>query len=446
MKSAQWPLPAEVSSSPDSEASVADFATFRRHATVSIIGTLVAQGLVVAAQPLLRRWYPPEAFGELSLYISVVGVLSVVAPFRYDLALAVPRNRDRAMRLFWGGLMLCTAFSVLVSGTFLLMDDLLIRVLKFPPSARWWLPLTGLSVWAYGFFLLLQSLFSRDHRYMAVNGLKIFRRVPEVILQILGSGLSQAGLLLGELVGRLCSVLWGVWWLRRYEKPKLFRSLVLMDVCKHLWAFRRYPASSFFPTLFNALALLAPGLLVNYHFGVIENGLFDMGLMVVAFPVTFLINSLSNVLLAYLSQLYREKAPMKKFLLRTLRGLGLGVLGLFLVVWTLGPSGFEFLFGPPYRVSAFYALILLPALGSRLMAAPLAVVFAAVNRIHGSVWWQYTYTAAILLFFLLPFRSMETFLWSFSLTETVLNLLYLWHIYGTVNRVEKMYCLKKIYM
>lgn len=403
------------------------------------MGTLVAQGLVVAAQPLLRRWYPPEAFGELSLYISVAGVLSVVAPFRYDLALVVPRSRERAMRLFWGGLMVCTAFSALVSGAFFLMDDLLIRVLKFPQGARWWLPLTGLAVWAYGVFLLLQSLFSRDHRYMVVNGLRISRRAPEVAFQILGAGLSQAGLLVGEVAGRMCSVLWGFWWLRRYEKSNLLKGAALIDVCKHLWVFRSYPISSFFPTLFNALALLAPGVLVNYHFGVSENGLFDMGMMVVAFPVTFLINSLSNVLLAHLSQLYNQKAPMKKFLMRTLQGLGLGVLGLFLAVWALGPSGFAFLFGSPYRVSASYALILLPALGSRLLAAPLAVVFAAVNRIHWSVWWQYTYTAAVLVFFLVPFQSMKTFLWSFSITETVLNLLYLWHIYGTVKKVEKLY-------
>jgi O-antigen/teichoic acid export membrane protein len=408
-----------------------------RRFAVSLSGTLIAQGIAFLAQPLLRRLYAPEAFGELSLYLSIAGVLGTVAPLRFELALMLPRTPSRALDLFLGAMAVNTSFSLLVLLTFWIGATWIKELLRLPEGAMEWLPWVGPAVWAYGLFLLFQQYFSRSHHYGKVNALRIMRRLPECVAQAGAWSLGPVGLIVGEMTGRLMMIITGFAYLLTDLKKFTFHQLLRKRLWLQLAAYRQFPLHSFLPTLFNALALLAPSLIVNYHFGSYENGLFDMCLQIVAVPVGFMITSLSNVILAEVSECYRHKKSVFPFLRKTFFLLFGAALLMSLAVWGLGPRGFGFLFGPNYEVSATYALVLLPALGSRLVVAPLAVTFAGINRIRYSVWWQYVYALAILSLFLLPFDSMRTLILTYSWIEFSLNSFYLWQIFWLAGKYEK---------
>lgn len=408
-----------------------------RRFAVSLSGTFIAQGIAFLAQPLLRRLYVPEAFGELSLYLSIAGVLGTVAPLRFELALMLPRSTSRTLDLFLGAVVVNTLFSLFVWLSFALGATWIKNLLRLPEGALKWLPWVGPAVWAYGVFLLFQQYFSRSHHYGKVNALRIMRRLPESLTQAVAHALGAMGLIAGELTGRMMMILTGLVYffkdLKNYSLGSSLRKRLWLQLAAH----RHFPLHSLLPTLLNALALLAPSLIVNYHFGSYENGLFDMCLQIVAVPVGFMITALSNVILAEVSECYRHKKSVLPFL-KKVRTLLLGAALLMgCVVWGLGPRGFGFLFGSHYEKSASYALGLLPALGSRLLVAPLAVTFAGINRIRNSVWWQYAYAAGILSLFLIPFESMHSLILTYSLIEFSLNSIYLWQIFWLVRKYEK---------
>ncbi|MCX7651003.1 MAG: oligosaccharide flippase family protein [Flavobacteriales bacterium] len=405
-----------------------------RHLLVSLSGTLVAQLILLAAQPLLRRLYAPEHFGELSLYLSLTGVLATVAPFRYELALMIPASQDKALKIFWGATLLNTFFSLCITLLALLAAEPLIDLMRLPSTATLWLPWVGPSVWLYGMFMLFQNLFSRSQSYQRVNALRIGRRIPEIIFQWGAAGRLNLGLVAGEIAGRISMTALGFYFLLKSHPGSIHLLRNARKWLLPLLAFRQYPLRSFFPTFLNALALLAPSLIVNYHFGSYANGLFDMCLQVLALPAGFVINAISNVLLAEISQRHRQSRPLFGFLKRTATGLmGLALL-MALGIALLGTSGFQFLFGSEYGLSYAYAIWLIPAIGSRLVVAPLAVFFAGTHQIGRSVWWQYTYAAGILTFFIIPFVHIHQFLAAYACFEVILNVLYLWQIFWLAKK------------
>ena len=56
---------------------------FFRNALTLISGTSIAQFVAILMTPILTRIYTTEDFGELSLFLSITGILAVVSTMRY---------------------------------------------------------------------------------------------------------------------------------------------------------------------------------------------------------------------------------------------------------------------------------------------------------------------------------------------------------------------------
>ena len=74
-------------------------------------GTSIAQAITVLSAPLLTRLYAPEAFGILALFISITGILGVIACMRYELSIMRPESDQEAANLMGVSL----GFSLLIS-------------------------------------------------------------------------------------------------------------------------------------------------------------------------------------------------------------------------------------------------------------------------------------------------------------------------------------------
>ena len=70
-----------------------------RNVLTLMSGTAIAQGLTLGFAPVLTRIYKPEDFGVLGLYISIVGILSVIICWRYELAIVLPRENKDAINI-----------------------------------------------------------------------------------------------------------------------------------------------------------------------------------------------------------------------------------------------------------------------------------------------------------------------------------------------------------
>ena len=62
-------------------------------------GTAISQGILIAATPILTRIFSPENFGIFALYLSIVGTISLVSSWKYELAIVLPDKDDDAKAL-----------------------------------------------------------------------------------------------------------------------------------------------------------------------------------------------------------------------------------------------------------------------------------------------------------------------------------------------------------
>ena len=87
--------------------------SFVRNVLTLMTGTALAQALAVLASPVLTRLYRPEDFGILALFMSIVGILSVVACWRYETAIVLTEKDEDATNLLALSIMITIAMSLL---------------------------------------------------------------------------------------------------------------------------------------------------------------------------------------------------------------------------------------------------------------------------------------------------------------------------------------------
>ena len=86
---------------------------FFRNALTLISGTTIAQFVAILLTPILSRIYSTEDFGELSLFMSITGILSVVSTMRYEMAVILPEKDEDAVNVMALSFLIAVGWSVL---------------------------------------------------------------------------------------------------------------------------------------------------------------------------------------------------------------------------------------------------------------------------------------------------------------------------------------------
>jgi O-antigen/teichoic acid export membrane protein len=77
-------------------------------------GSMLAQVVGFGALFFLGRWYSPESFGDLEVFLRLTGIFVAIAGLRYEMAIVVEDSDENAVELTRLSLYLNTAVSVLL--------------------------------------------------------------------------------------------------------------------------------------------------------------------------------------------------------------------------------------------------------------------------------------------------------------------------------------------
>ena len=68
---------------------------------LAVVGgaSVIGQGVLVLAAPVLARLYDPEAFGVYAVFAAILSVLLAASSLRYDLAVPLAQDRSEAVHL-----------------------------------------------------------------------------------------------------------------------------------------------------------------------------------------------------------------------------------------------------------------------------------------------------------------------------------------------------------
>lgn len=72
---------------------------FAKNVLTLMTGTGVAQIIPLAISPLLTRLYSPNEFAIFAMYSAILAIFSVIACFRFEIAIPIPKEEKEAFEL-----------------------------------------------------------------------------------------------------------------------------------------------------------------------------------------------------------------------------------------------------------------------------------------------------------------------------------------------------------
>ena len=344
---------------------------------------LAAQGILLAAAPVMSRLFPPGSFGVFEIFISVASVLMVVACFRYELSIPLGRSRSEASASFALSLAFAFFSTLIVLALIPVFGERMARWFE-TPRLRTLLWLMPIAVFLAGFRSSLRYMAARDGRFglIAWSGLgSALGGISVPVLWGVVIGASATGLLAGYLTGIMSGILLLFVFLCRNlmidVKRTDFSFWMLWTVAKR---HKKFPIFSTWSILLNTVSVRSPGFILGLFFSTTVAGYYSLGQRIVGLPVSLIGVSIAQVFLPAGAREYNETGTLSG-LVRDMFGrlVQIGVFPAVVLIF-LGPALFEFVFGHEWIEAGTYAQILACWSLFAFIYSPLSTVFAILNR------------------------------------------------------------------
>jgi len=362
---------------------------FARSVAVLAGGTALGQLIVVLASPILTRLYTPEDFGVLAVYTSILGILSVVASWSYELAIPLPEKDEDAANLLVLSLCIVMFMSLLVGiGTCIFGVQIMRWANALTLQSYLWLLPLGIAM--AGTYNALNYWAVRKQAFPRIAQTKFNQGIGSVITQI-GLGLlklNPLGLLVGHIVGQTAGIT-TLAALAQKNDAHIIKSVCPRQIRYIAVRYRRFPFFSSIAALLNALGLQIPILLLSAFYSTQVVGQFSLAQKVFGIPLNLIGISVSQV---YLSRAALDGRTDIQGLQRLFYSVAkrLAALGIIpaIVVMITGPSLFYLVFGDQWQQAGIYAQIMAAMYLSAFVTGPLSYTFSIMERQDLAIIWS----------------------------------------------------------
>lgn len=406
-----------------------------RNSATLIVGTVLAQLIPILFQPLLRRMFSAEEFGNAALYITAVGMLVAIANLKYESAIVLPKEDQTAHELMSGGVLISGALSIIIWLLILMNEGYIVKRFELDAAAAWYLHLLPLSVFLVSSFQCFNYFLIRKKAFKDSAKNKVYRRTTEALTQT-GSGYLKvgSGLLLGNLIGDFVNFVGG--YLQATKKGFLF-SFELRKIRATLKQYWQFPVYQALPSLLNTMSLTLPVFIVNAAFGKAQTGQFDLSRLVLSLPMALISIALSQVYLQHQAEKIRNKQAIKSDFKKVSQSLLLLSLPFALVLFFLATPIFSLLFGPQWRLAGELTAVLIFGQTLKFIVSPLSSTLVALQEVRYSAVWQTIYFISMLWLYFNPGSSIQAFVLRYCILDLVAYSVYFGLIYSRIQHYEK---------
>lgn len=355
---------------------------FARHVATLMTGTVLAGAIGIIVMPVLTRLYRPEHFGVFAIYTSLLGVLSVVACWRYELAIVLPEKDEDAANL----LLLCTVICFFMGLSTLILVAIfrtsLASLLRSPVlgSWLWFLPL---SLIAAGLFHLLNYWSTRRKHFKRLAMRRITQSGITTVTQIgagvLCNSVNVGGLIGGSIIGQLAAAGRLAWQVEIDEGKFIKQSLSRSGFIQVAKRYKKFPLFDVWSGLLNTGSTMLPTLLLGYFFTPVIVGLYALGYQVLAVPMSLVGTSIAQVFFPQANQAKRvgdlDRLTLKVFE----RLLSTGLVPIILLT-IIAPDLFAVLFGTDWFTAGEYLRWMSLWLLFVFVSSPLSHIYSILEK------------------------------------------------------------------
>lgn len=355
--------------------------SFLRNVATLMTGTVLAQVLTVLASPILTRIYSPDNYGILSLFISIMAVLAIIACWRYELAIVLPEKDEDAVNLLVLSIIVALGMGLITLIAVAFFHAQVAHLLK-APELDTWLWLLPLSLLLAGLFQAFNYWSTRRKQFGRLAVRQITQSTVSVATQITGGLITKpaaGGLIGGSILGQLAATSQLGWQIAR-EEGKLIRDKCnRADMIKLAARYKNFPLFSSWSALLNSLSAMLPSLMLGYFFSTAVVGYYALGQKVLSLPMGVVGNSVAQVFFPRAADAQRD-GNLDALAMNTFNKLlNLGLVPILLIS-LVAPDLFYFIFGSQWLVAGQYVRWLSPWFLFVFIASPISTLYDVLGR------------------------------------------------------------------
>lgn len=342
-------------------------------------GSIMTQAISFIFSPLITRIFPPEDYGIMALFASIVAILSVISSLKYEMAIPIVKEERNAVNLFAVCLIILTIFTTGLLIILMFTDDVLLNLLN-AQELNDYKPLLILGIFLYGLREIYMQWFYRrkDFSYISKSSVSqsVIGNISKVVFGILGFG--PIGLISGQIIKESFSII--PFSYKFFKEEKISGKVSMKELKWNVKRYKNYPIyqtpSSFLSILKNQLPVFSLA-----FYGSSAVGLYGLANTVVKIPMTLLGHSVRNVFFAEAASIGKEQPEKLKNLSNSIfkKLVVIGLLPL-VVLLLFGPTLFELVFGSEWIQSGHFSRFLAFSMFADFIFSPASRVYEILER------------------------------------------------------------------
>ena len=344
-------------------------------------GTAFAQTLNALFYPIITRVYSPDEYGILTLYISLLSVISVVGALKYEWAIPIVDNDEKAINIIMLCIFIILILSLLLWGFLTLFGISFLTVIKSEGLIKYH-SLIPIGTLLLGLYSIFSQWAFRNKDLKILSKTKLIQSFIQNIIQTsLGYfKIGPIGLIIGFIAGQSAgiSTLGRVIINRKKELGKIIRIEEMLLCSKRYIHFPLYSTPS---QLLNMLGLQIPILFLNSIYGTEVVGYYGLANSIVNIPMTLIGKAIGDV---FYSEAARngKKDPEKLLLLSKTLFKKLALIGLLPLILLIifSPAFFSIVFGSSWIEAGNYARIIAIYIYARFLFMPISGIYPVFEK------------------------------------------------------------------
>ena len=352
---------------------IAAFSDDRKSILALVGGTTIAQGLNFLFAPIQTRLFKPEVFGELSVFISITGIISIIVCLRYELAIVLPEEKDEGFSL----LKLAITFAALVSIPSLFVFGVfrtpIFEFFNAPGLAKYWY-FVPLTLFLTGVVQASNYWLTRERKFTILSYNKI---LPVLAVNFVSIGLGFAGE--RALIARLFSILvsnlvnisllaWVIIPEFRIDRKSEYQNRDLLKKYKNFIVYDIWGA------LINNLSWMIVPILMNTFYGSFVAGQYSIGMRVIQLPASVIGASIGQVFYKSANERKNSKT-LYKYTLSIIKKLFVFTSPFAIILLIFGKVIFTKVFGQEWELAGKYVQILAPWAIVWFISSPISSIY-----------------------------------------------------------------------
>lgn len=340
-------------------------------------GTIVAQAISLATMPLFTRIFVPADFAIQNLFSQIVGLVSVVATFRYEYFIQLPKRDNDALLLVKLVAILSSVITVVLTIVLWLFRDTIARWLG-DAALSLWLVLIPITAAATSLAIALQGWTQRKVLFRRSGEAEVVGKVGYAGTVFVGWCFlpGAGGLILGWLGAALGKIVWLSLGIRYVSYGGYF------DLMRIARAYARLGGSLVLSHGLLACTVAIPSVFIAHTYGSETLGQYALSYLVVCFPSTLLGGAIGNVYYQRASERWAQGLSFGDIWRSTAKRLLMIGIPLYGAAILTMPWLFPLLFGNVWGPAGHYGAILAISAFFSFATTPMAWACLIVG-----VWW-----------------------------------------------------------